>query len=121
MSLDFYLEETPMCPHCGKATGDEQTVYDRNITHNLNTMFDAVDAGGGLTLYRILWHGDGMVAGAVLQNLEAGELLMRSDRAHFERLNPENGWGDYDGAIRFLRDVISACREHPRAVIRCSR
>jgi hypothetical protein len=45
------------------------------------------------------------------------------DAANYETyaaLNPENGWGDVDSARRYLRNILEACREHPKAKLHFS-
>jgi hypothetical protein len=37
--------------------------------------------------------------------------------AEYEAMNPENGWGDHPAAVRYLTDLLNACKEHPRATI----
>lgn len=131
MSLDFYLLGPTAVSPCPSTTvvyegcfGDYHLVHTQtntpklfraNITHNLNSMFDR--AG----LYDILWRGDGLIAGDVLPRLEEGLKLMLSNRSTFEALAPSNGWGNYDGALRFLLDIIRACTQYPEATISCSR
>jgi hypothetical protein len=34
--------------------------------------------------------------------------------------NPENGWGNAEGAITYLLDIKQACEAHPRATFRVS-
>ena len=43
---------------------------------------------------------------------------MQLDPEKYEAMNPENGWGDYEGAVNCLRKILSACVRHPRARIR---
>jgi hypothetical protein len=46
---------------------------------------------------------------------------LRADPAKFTPLNPDNGWGDYDGLVRWLERYLAACDEHPDAIIEVSR
>lgn len=39
----------------------------------------------------------------------------------FKKLNPANGWGDYDGLLAFVAAYLEACMEHPDATVRVSR
>lgn len=32
-------------------------------------------------------------------------------------LEPENGWGTYDGARAFLRCIVTVCQEHPGGIL----
>ena len=107
MSLDIYLTETrPMC------------VFDANITHNLNTMAEA--AG----LYQALWRPEEILinrAGDLVQLLEQGLAQLRAEPERFRALNPANGWGDYDGLVRFVERYLEACKENPNAAVSVSR
>ena len=105
MSLDFYLEEM-------------QSVFDANITHNLNTM--ASEAG----IYQALWRPEeiGATTGRdLIPRLQAGLAQLIAHPQRFKAFNPENGWGDYDGLVRLARSVLAACEDHPDAKIRVSR
>lgn len=98
-------------------SGDEETreLFHANITHNLGMMAEA--AG----IYRCLWEPDenGIQVGSeMIGFLEAGLALLRAEPERFKKFNPENGWGDYDGLVRFADNVLVACREHPAAQVR---
>ncbi|RKN61884.1 hypothetical protein D7231_31930 [Streptomyces klenkii] len=45
---------------------------------------------------------------------------MESDPAKYEAMNPPNGWGDYDGALNYLRRLRDACLAHPNATVHIS-
>ena len=32
--------------------------------------------------------------------------------------NPPNGWGSYDGCLKWLRNILSHCEQHPLATLR---
>ena len=32
--------------------------------------------------------------------------------------NPLNGWGSYEGCLRWLRNILSHCEQHPLATLR---
>ena len=93
---------------------DSHQVYSGNITHNLGRM--AGEAG----VYKALWRPEEIEisqAKQLIPLLEEGLHLLRSDPPRFQQLNPENGWGTYDGLIKFMGDYLSACREHPEATV----
>jgi len=123
VSLDFYIEareETDhpcICTDCGHEHNRRYRdgLFSQNITHNLGAMFS--EAG----VYEILWRGDGLVAGSVVDRLVAALQVMRDDEPRFRKFDAPNGWGRYEHAVEFLSDVIAGCREHPEGVIRCSR
>jgi hypothetical protein len=107
MSLDVYLTETS--PH---------TVYDANITHNLNRMAEA--AG----IYKHLWRPDeiGIVhAKELIEPLRDGVAALKADPAKFEKLNASNGWGKYEHFLPFVENYLAACEEHPDALVNVSR
>lgn len=106
MSLDVYL------------TNGDEPVFEWNITHNVNKM--AMDAG----CYQALWRPDeeGITkASELVHLLEAGLLVLLSDPARFEAMNPENGWGSYDGLVTFVVEYLKACRKWPDATVEVSR
>jgi hypothetical protein len=114
MSLDLYVSQV-LCPcRCGKEhTGTlDHTYHQLGVTHNLVDM--AKEAG----VYRVLWRcgEEGIeTAGQLVAPLREGLARMRQDPDRFERHNPENGWGDYDGFVRALSELLESCTEHPDA------
>lgn len=95
---------------------DETTtrVYQANITHNLNRMADA--AG----IYKPLWRPDeiGITrAEELIQPLSSGLDALKSDPERFKQLNPENGWGTYEGLVQFVENYLEACRQNPQATV----
>ena len=90
-------------------------VYDANITHNLGEM--AAAAG----IYKYLWRPEELgitTARQLIEPLRAGLELLESDPARFKAYNPENGWGSYDGLVRFVREYLEACEAAPDASVR---
>jgi len=95
-------------------TGNEPytaTLYDDNITHNLAPMWRK--AG----VFDAIYNSDGKQAGCIAKKLRKGLEKMKAKPEKFRRLNPVNGWGDYDGAIEFLSDLTDACEKYPNATI----
>lgn len=91
---------------------EDITVYDANITHNLVAM--ALDAG----IYMYLWRpGDVNITKAyeLIEPLEKGLELLKSDPERFKEFNLSNGWGNYDGLVRFVDEYLSACKKYPTA------
>ena len=94
------------------------SVFDYNVTHNLNKMADA--AG----IYKHLWRPEELgikKAEELIKPLEEGLSLLLSDPERFKKFNPPNGWGDYDGLVKFVSEYLNACRENPDATIEVSR
>jgi len=101
---------------------DEETetneVFSANITHNLGTMAD--EAG----LYQYLWRPEEInitKAGELIEPLRQGlhELKMNPDK--YKQFNPDNGWGSYDGLVRFVENYLNACYEYPEANVYADR
>lgn len=89
-------------------------VFSYNITHNLGKM--AGEAG----IYQHLWRPEELAitkAKQLIDPLTAGLERLRSDPDRFKKLNPDNGWGTYDGLLRFVDHYLDACREFPDATI----
>lgn len=100
------------------------SVYNDNITHNLNKMAMEVKLGESLTLYDVLWRPDenGMVfARDISDYLDVGWNILLSNPEKFKKFNPENGWGSYDGLCNFVYNYRNACWASPDAELRISR
>ena len=96
----------------------EDEVFTYNITHNLNRM--AMDAG----LYEALWRPDEnsiTKAAQLIEPLEKGLALLRAEPERFKVFNPSNGWGNYEGLVKFVAEYLSACRIYPEAEVEVSR
>ena len=109
MSLDVYLT---------KPVAEDQVVFDWNVTHNLGKM--ASEAG----IYKQIWRPDEIEvhkASQLIGALEAGLDLLRADPERFKAFNPENGWGSYEGLVKFVETYLAACKESPDAAVRVSR
>jgi len=111
-----------MFPGCEAVTvqmkSEPSCVFDWNITHNLNKM--AGEAG----IYGHLWRPDEIEvtkAHQLIEPLQNGLLLLKSDPARFKAFNPSNGWGDYDGLVNFVEKYLQACEQYPDADISISR
>jgi hypothetical protein len=122
MSLDVYLEcagsHKVECPHCRSTYDSSDELYEANITHNLNTMAD--QAG----IYKALWRPEELgftKAGELVPLLREGLDKLQVAPDFYRKFNPENGWGDYDGLVRFVTNYLAACERYPDATIRISR
>jgi len=113
MSLDVYLTANT-CEHCGR--GEE--CYSANITHNMNKM--AKEAG----IYELLWRPDEIgvtKAKQIIEPLARAIAAMELNPSHFEKFNPENGWGSYSSFLPWLKDYLAACIKEPEASVSVSR
>ncbi len=82
----------------------------KNPTYNLFEMFK-------LALGRPICELDGMVAGDAILILKNATNHMKKSPARFKKLNPKNGWGDYEGALKSLCWLLEMCQEHPLATV----
>ncbi len=76
-----------------------------NYTYNVSPMFKEA----GLSIREL----DGMLGADALPKVTAAISAMLADRAKYEPLNPPNGWGNYEGAIEFLRTIRGMCETAP--------
>ena len=93
-------------------------VFSANITHNLGNM--ASEAG----IYKYLWRPEEIGvhrAQQLIQPLKEGLALLESSPEQFTAFNPKNGWGSYDGLVRFVGEYLQACEENPDADVSVSR
>jgi hypothetical protein len=101
------------------ATWDDSTsVYSNNITHNLGKMAALAN------VYECMWRPDehGLThANQLIEPLSAGLEALLAEPAKFEALNPSNGWGNYNGLVKFVQDYLSACKRYPDAEVSVSR
>lgn len=102
-----------------------------NYTYNVDPMFamaldgDAqkgVQDGADLLLRRkdpALKRFIGKRAGDadVIDQLLSAVSAMEGEPERFRALNPANGWGDYEGAVDYMRRFYLACERHPDATI----
>jgi len=93
-------------------------VYSANITHNLNKMADM--AG----IYEHLWRPDELgieKAKELIEPLQDGLLKLKYNPDYYKQYNPSNGWGSYEGLIKFVENYIEACESYPEADVSVSR
>ena len=96
----------------------ETSVFERNITHNLNRMAD--EAG----IYGVIWRPEenGIeTAAQLIEPLQTGLALLKDEPDRFKALNPPNGWGKYEGLVSFVEAYLAACIANPDATIEASR
>ena len=103
MSLDLYLSRRIYT-----------TVYDANITHNLYGMAKAVGLG-------CLWNPGKRKAKQLIPKLERGIKRLEVNGEKYDKFSAKNGWGTREQFIPWLKDLLSACKEHPTADIGVSK
>ena len=94
--------------------GSESTMVgdSMNYTSNVSGMWK-------LALCMPLSKLDGMQATVALPLLEKAVSHIRhpDNRAKYEAMNPDNGWGDHNGAAEVLEWMLAMCRQHPKTKI----
>jgi hypothetical protein len=108
MSLDIWL--TANVDLGGKEPANI-TLYDNNYTHNVVPMWEKA------FVYDALYNSNGKLAEEILQDLKDGVEIMEGLPDEFIPLNPKNGWGDYYGALKFLKGFTDACERYPKSTI----
>ena len=88
-------------------------VWEANITYNLGPMWRRA----GIDLDAL----EGREAIYVKPFLRRGLALMEQFPEDFKKLNPPNGWGNYEGCLSVMRRWLGACAIHPYGVVRFSR
>ncbi len=124
MSLDLCLEievDTGGTPYRAE-------LFEANITHNLGEMAEACG------LYNVMWRpyrlynikdedGDDFEpeAGELIDAIEFGLNILKSDPIEYKMFNPGSGWGDYDGLVRVASKYLEACKKYPKATVKAYR
>lgn len=93
-------------------------VFHSNITHNLAKMASKA------LLYMALWKPEEVDikrAKQLIKPLSDGLALLKGDPSLFTVMNPENGWGSYDGLVRFVETYLAMCKRWPEARVEASR
>jgi hypothetical protein len=102
MSWDITLEERKWV--------DVKVANIGNYTYNVSKMY--VEAMGESLSYF-----DGLKAIDAVELLAKGFCEMRDNPDKYKTMNPENGWGNYEGALKYLEDLLNACVENPNTII----
>lgn len=86
----------------------EVEIYETNITYNLSKMYyKCIDKEKG---FRAL---NGMNCDKALPILNNAIKDMIENKEEYEKLNPENGWGSYEGLLKRLREMRDCCEDNP--------
>lgn len=94
----------------------EAPAFTRGSLHTSNVFPMWVKALGGTSLSEFHNAPCSEAAGPLAEAVKR----MEADPAAYQAMNPPNGWGDYEGALAYLRRLAEACAKHPRCWIRIS-
>jgi hypothetical protein len=78
-----------------------------NMTSNCVLMWDS--AMPGMNLRDM----NGVEGRICLIHLTEGVLRMLTHEEDYRAIAPSNGWGSYEGGLRFLQEIAVACAAHP--------
>lgn len=84
-----------------------------NYTYNVYKMLHKAFAGNrGITAL------DGHCAKDCVLRFQWAIRAMEDNADEYIALNPVNGWGSYEGCLKWLRTILSHCEQHPLATLR---
>jgi hypothetical protein len=69
-------------------------------------------------IYQHLWRPEEIditKASQLIEPLRHGLALLRAEPNRFRKFNPPNGWGNYEGLVRFVAAYLDACERFPDA------
>lgn len=95
------------------ATVFEAGSYTYNVSPMFYLAFGKCGFGDGLRSI------GGKVGREMVPVLESVSSFLRSpdNRERLKAMEPENGWGNLEGACRFVDEILKGCRLHPKAKI----
>ena len=97
-----------ICEHCG----NDDYIEVANITYNISPMYRKAFGGDGINdLNEIL-------AEKAIPKIVKAIDEMANNKTEYEKLNPANGYGSYNGALSVLQKLLSACAGHMFHIIR---
>lgn len=94
----------------------EESCWWGNITHNLGEMASNIPVGDS-TLYMACWRPEEIgikTAGELLPLIIEGLHYMIDHRKELEKYNSPNGWGTYNGFMKFLLNYKQALEDNGR-------
>lgn len=86
-----------------------------NYTSNVSPMWRTAFAAAGEPIS--LSDTEGRTAGDVLPLLRRAVQHMAGHPDMYREMDPPNGWGNYAGALAYLRTVERQCALHPKAIV----
>ena len=109
MSLDFDL--AVRCEDAGDGVERWHYLAEWNYTHNVSKMWR--EAG----CYEALYQSHGKLAKHIVDDVELAVKEMAANPDKYRAMNPQNGWGNYDGALEMLQEICNALQRYPLAIV----
>lgn len=129
--VNYYLEHPYIYNNLSErdlSNYSETDQWSANITHNVGEIASHVPVdfnGWQTTLYMACWRPEVIgvkTVADILPLLIQGIHFMVDNRKDLELFNPENGWGSYNGFMKFLLNYKQACEDaEPDCLIGTSR
>lgn len=119
--VNYFLDHPYIYDHLSvndKANYSMEDHWSGNITHNLGIMAQHIPVKFGdkdTTLYYACWRPEEIGAktvGDILPMIIQGIHYMIDHRRELVQYNPENGWGTYEGFMKFLLNYKQACEDN---------
>jgi hypothetical protein len=109
--ISIWVPARPACAHCDRGPDDETCAGRWDPTWNLGPMLRAAgfEPGSDSPL-----HGRPATEWAAV--LRGAIERMEAEPERFRAMNPENGWGSYDGILPVLREMLEVCERYPHAI-----
>ena len=104
MSYDFYLTS-----HC-EACDTDQHHFNKNYTSNVAPMFAHRFKDG----IHVINNQDAVYGGQILFDLLEHFL---DNKEELEKLNPKNGWSNYEDVLKFIRGMVKASMKAPKDAV----
>lgn len=102
MGLDLSMT-SGVCKSCNRSESGK----DFYITYNLSPMWKAMFPEKKFMCI------DGMTGKESLIQLKLALMLLESNEKTLKPLEPENGWGSYEGFKSVLKELIEEAKNHP--------
>jgi len=93
----------------------EETLFEVNITHNLNKM--AMEVG----LYKCMWRPEELgitKCKELIPYLTKGILKLQNNPEYYKQFNPANKWGEYANLLQAATDYLTICTLYPQEKIK---
>ena len=93
----------------------EISIYKANITYNLSSMYyKCLDKELGVEIF------DKITCKEALPILQKAIEDLIDNKAEYEKLNPQNGWGSYEHLLITFIDMRKCCIDNPDGIIELS-
>ena len=110
MSADWSAR-TPGCEGCGCGGHD---LGEWNLTYNLSRMLGEAGFAGWSA---VVGNDIAATGRSVTAAMEPVLAELKRDPAKYKAMNPANGWGSYDQAVRVISECLDVLRTNPDAVV----